>query len=208
MADKVANMPGMKFAALPHENILFPVPYAENEEHKLIITNQRIVQRSEAGAIEVPTKEVHTVMRQVIRPRMAAGVMLLCLALPLVIFGAYELYSVWGMTAAGPLSLFGVQDEADPNAPPAAPAAADVPEGEDAVDWPKQVLVTRIIGAVCVLAALGCAIGARRFIKKKRYFVICRAPKRMLKIEAKDEIQQTMIMVTVGAVKGKAPPPT
>ena len=198
----------MKFAALPHENILFPVPYAENEEHKLIITNQRIVQRSEAGAIEVPTKEVHTVARQVIRPRMAAGVMLLCLALPLVIFGAYELYSVWGMTAAGPLSLFGVQDEADPNAPPppAAPAT-DVPEGEDAVDWPKQVLITRIIGAVCLLTALGCAIGARRLIKKKRYFVMCRAPKRMLKIEAKDEIQQTMIMVTVGAVKGKAPPP-
>src|SRR6266568_3825697 len=206
MADKVANMPAMKFAALPHENILFPVPYAENEEHKLIITNQRIVQRSEAGAIEVPTKEVHTVARQVLRPRMAAGVMLLCLALPLVIFGGYELYSVWGMTAAGPLSLFGVQDEPDPNAPPP-PPAADVPEGEDAVDWPKQVLITRIIGALCLLTALGCAIGARRLVKKKRYYVLCRAPKRMLKIEAKDEIQQTMIMVTVSAVKGKAPPP-
>jgi hypothetical protein len=207
MRGKVANMPGMKFAALPHENILFPVPYAENEQHKLIITNQRIVQRSEAGAVEVPTKEVHTVARQVIRPRLAAGVMLLCLALPLAIFGAYEMYSVWGMTAAGPLSLFGVQDDAaDPNAPPAAPAA-DVPEGEDAVDWPRQVLVTRIIGALCLLSALGCAIGARRLVKKKRYYVICRAPKRMVKIEAKDEIQQTMIMVTVSAVKGKAPPP-
>ncbi|MDB4968537.1 MAG: hypothetical protein JWN44_4226 [Myxococcales bacterium] len=208
MPGKVANMPPMKFAALPHENILFPVPYAENEEHKLIITNQRIVQRSAAGAVEVPTKEVHTVARQMIRPRLAAGVMLLCLALPLAIFGAYEMYSVWGMTAAGPLSLFGVQEEVDPNAPPApAPAAVDVPEGEDAVDWPKTVLLTRIIGAVCLLAALGSAIGARRLVKKKRYFVICRAPKRMVKIEAKDEIQQTMIMVTVSAVKGKAPPP-
>ena len=64
--------------------------------------------------------------------------------------------------------------------------------------------MTRIIGALCVLAALGCALGARRLVKKKRYYVICRAPKRMVKIEAKDEIQQTMIMVTVERGEGQS----
>jgi hypothetical protein len=194
----------MAFAAQPHENILFPVPYAENEEHPLIITNQRIVQRSEAGAVELPTKEVHFVGRQVARPRLPIGIMFVALAIPLLIFGIYEIYTVWGMTAASPLSLFGVHDD-DAAQPPSPPDA--VPEGEDAVDWPRTVLLTRIAGIACLLAALGCAIGARRLIKKKRYFIICRGGKRILKIEAKDEIQQTQIMVTVSAVKGKAPPP-
>jgi hypothetical protein len=69
------------------------------------------------------------------------------------------------------------------------------------------VLVTRLIGALCLLGALGCAIGARRLIKKKRFYIVCRGSGRMVRIEAKDEIQQTQIMVTVSAVKGKAPPP-
>jgi hypothetical protein len=193
----------MAFAALPHENILFPVPYAENEEHPLIITNQRIVQRSQAGAVELATKEVHFVGRQVIRPRLPAGIMLLALAIPLLVFGIYEIQSVWGMTAASPLSLFGVQDDEAAPAPPPEPP----PEGEEGVDWARTVLLTRIAGIACLLAALGCALGARKLIKKKRYYIICRGGKRLVKIEAKDEIQQTQIMVTVSAVKGKAPPP-
>jgi len=203
MAHKVATMRAMAFAALPHENILFPVPYAEDEEHPLIITNQRIVQRSQAGAVELPTKEVHFVGRHVIRPRLPVGIMLVTLAIPLLIFGAYEIYSVWGMTAASPLSLFGVHDD---DAAQAAPPPEPPPEGEDSVDWPRTVLLTRIAGIACLVAALGCAIGARRLIKKKRFYVICRGGRRMVKIEAKDEIQQTQIMVTVTAVKGKAPP--
>lgn len=193
----------MAFAALTHENILFPVPYAENEEHPLIITNQRIVQRNATGAVELPTKEVHFVGRQIVRPRLPLGIMLLLLALPLIGFGAYELYTVWGMTAASPLSIFGVHDDAPAEATP--DAVAQAPEGEDPIDWPRTVLLTRLGGVALLVAALGCALGARRLIRKKRYYIVCRGQKRMLKIEAKDEIQQTQIMVTVSAVKGKAP---
>jgi hypothetical protein len=196
-------MTGMAFAAKPHENILFPVPYAENENPPLIITNQRIVQRSGAGVVEMDTKEIHFVGRHVFRPRLALGVMFLALALPLLGFGAYEMYSVWGMTAAGPLSLFGIHDD-DPAAQAPPPPPQEVPEGENAVDWPRTVLLTRILGIACLVAALGCAIAARRLIKKKRYFVICRGAKRMVKMPVKDEIQQTQVMVTVSAVKGKA----
>lgn len=198
----------MAFAALPHENILFPVPYAENEEHPLIITNQRIVQRQATGAVELPTREVHSVGRHVVRPRLPPGVMLLALALPLLAFGAYELYGVWGMTAASPLSLAGVHDDAPPDTTvvATADAIAQAPEGEDPIDWPRTVLLTRIGGVALLVAALGCALGARALIRKKRYYVVCRGSRRLLKIEAKDEIQQTQIMVTVSAVKGKAPP--
>jgi hypothetical protein len=194
----------MAFAAQPHENILFPVPYAENEEHPIIITNQRIVQRHGGGTVELPTKEVHTVGRHVVRPRLPPGVMLLALALPLLVFGAYQIWTVWGMTAASPLSLVGVHDDAPAEATP--DAVAQAPEGEDPVDWPRTVLLTRLGGILLVVAAVGCALGARRLIRKKRYYVVCRGAKRLVKIEAKDEIQQTQIMVTVSAVKGKAPP--
>jgi hypothetical protein len=188
----------MAFKANPHENILFPVPYAENEDHALVITNQRIVQRSDAGQVELATREVGFVGRQTLRPRLPLGVMLLALALPLVGFGVYEIYSVWGMTAASPLSLVGVHGDDATQAPP--------PDGDDdatPVDWPRQVLLTRLLGLACLAAALGCAIGARRLVKKKRYFVMCRAERRLVKIEARDEIMQTQIMVTVSAVKGK-----
>ena len=195
----------MPFAAQPYENILFPVPYAENEEHPIIITNQRIVQKNQVGQVELPTKDVHTVGRQVLRPRMPAGIMLLCLAIPLIGFAGWTIYDNWGYTAASPLSLVGVHDD---SAPPAADTPPpDVPEGEDAVDWPKTVLLKRIMALACLGAALGCLLGARKLIKKKRYYVLCRGAKRLVKIEAKDEIQQTQIMVTVSAVKGKAPPP-
>jgi hypothetical protein len=66
------------------------------------------------------------------------------------------------------------------------------------------VLITRIVGALCLLGALGCALGARKLINKKRYFVVARGNKRFLKMEVKDEIQQTQVMVTISAVKGKA----
>jgi hypothetical protein len=194
----------MAFSAAPYENILFPVPYAENEAHPLIITNQRIVQRNATGAVELPTKEVTFVGRQVVRPRLPPGIMLLALAIPLIVFGAYEIYTVWGMTAASPLTLVGVHDDAPAEATP--DAVAQAPEGEDPIDWPHTVLVTRIIGILCLAGALGCALGARRLIKKKRYYILCRGNQRLMKIEAKDEIQQTQIMVTVSAVKGKAPP--
>ena len=79
--------------------------------------------------------------------------------------------------------------------------------GEDPIDWPRTVLWTRVAGVACLVAALGCALGARRLMRKKRYYIVCRGAKRMIKLEAKDEIQQTQIMVTISAVKGKAPAP-
>jgi hypothetical protein len=191
----------MPFAAKAHENILFPVPYAENEDHKLIITNQRVVQRNDAGSVELPTQDIHFVGRQTVRPRLPFGVVLLALALPLVGFGLYQFIAVWGYQMASPMSLFSSADS-DVAADPAAAAA---PEGVDpSVNWPLEVLKKRALGAVCVVAALLCALGARALIRKQRFFVVARAPKRLLRIEAPNEIQQTQIMVTLSAVKGKS----
>jgi hypothetical protein len=191
----MAFKPGM------HENILFPVPYAENEQHPLIITNKRVVQRSDAGEVEMATDDIHFVGRHTVRPRMPLGVMLLVFALPLLGFGLYKFYDVWGMTAASPLSLVSASaDDSATQVPTEATA-----DGEEAPEsGPKEVLVARIVGGVCLLLALGCAIGARALIRKKQFFVTAKGNKRLLKMEVKDEIQQTQVMVTVSAVKGKA----
>ena len=139
------------------------------------------------------------------RPRLPAGIMLLALAIPLLIFGAYEIYTRVGhdrgvtlVTGRRARRRACRSDDSTP--------CAQAPEGEDPIDWPRTVLLTRLGGIACLVAALGCALGARRLIRKKRYYIVCRGAERMLKIEAKDEIQQTQIMVTVSAVKGKAPP--
>jgi hypothetical protein len=192
----------MAFKAAAHENILFPVPYAENEQHKLIITTQRIVQTSDAGSVEVPTMEVGFVGRNNVRPRMPLAIGLIVVAIPLLIFGAYEIISVWGYEAAAPTDLFSSSSGDETDTAAAAPDP-NAPEGMSPEDWKKQVLISRIIGAACVLLALGMGIVARKQFKVRRYFIMCKTAKRLMRIEAKDEVQQTQIMVTISAIKGK-----
>jgi hypothetical protein len=106
------------------------------------------------------------------------------------------------MTMASPLSLVtGAADDVATQAP-SEPAA----DGSEAAppDGPKEVLVARLIGGACLLLAVGCAIGARKLIKLRRFYVTARGNKRLVKMEVKDEIQQTQVMVTLSAVKGKA----
>jgi hypothetical protein len=197
----------MAFKAALHENILFPVPYAENEQHKLIITNRRIVQRSDAGEVEVASDDIHVVSRSIVRPRAPLGIVLLVLALPILGFGIYEVYDVWGRPMASPMSLLSpaaAGDDATTAAPPEpADANGDAGEPTDA-DYQRTNLLTKLLGYGCLLVAAGLALGARSLIKKKRYYVLARGPKRFVKMEVKDEIQQTQVMVTVSAVKGKA----
>ena len=194
----------MAFKAALHENILFPVPYAENEQHKLIITNKRIVQRSDAGEVEVPSDEIHVVSRSIVRPRAPLGIMLLVLALPLLGFGAYEIYDVWGRPMASPLSLFSSAAPSD-DATTAAPPDPSGDGGEQSdPDYQRTNLLTKLLGYACVATAAGLALGARVLIRKKRYFVLARGTQRFVKMEVKDEIQQTQVMVTISAVKGKA----
>src|SRR5687767_2318204 len=81
----------------PGENVFFPVPFAENEAHLLVITNQRVVQFGEEGRQELPAREVSFVGRLSERPFVALGVILAIIGLPLVGLGAYLFLSVKGM---------------------------------------------------------------------------------------------------------------
>jgi hypothetical protein len=147
--------------------------------------------------------EVGFVGRNVIRPRMPLAIGLIVLAIPLLIYGAYSIISVWGYEAAAPTDLFSSSSGDDTDTAAAPVADPNTPEGMTPEEWKKSVLISRIIGLVCLLAALGAAIVARKQWKVKRYFIMCKTAKRLLRIEAKDEVQQTQIMVTISAIKGK-----
>jgi hypothetical protein len=152
--------------------------------------------------MEVPTTEVGAVERHTIRPRVVLAGVLLALALPVAIFGAVLVIGVWGYEAASPTDLFSSSSGDEATEAPAAPDP-DTPDGQSPEEWKKTVLVRRYGGYACLLTALGMAIVARKQFKKKRFFIMAKTVKRMMKIEAKDEVQQTQIMVTIGAIKGK-----
>jgi len=70
-------------------------------------------------------------------------------------------------------------------------------------NWPVTVLRTRLMVLGLVILGIGLLIAARRLFKKKQYFIICRAGNRVIKYQAKDNIQQDIILATINAIKGK-----
>src|SRR5437773_6505683 len=102
--------------------------------------------------MEIETKEISFAGRHTIRPRMPVGIVLIVLGLPLIIFGAYEILSVWGLQAAPLLSLITGDDaESGTAAPPS------IPEGGDPnLNWPREVLKSRVLGVVLIAFGLGC----------------------------------------------------
>jgi hypothetical protein len=184
-----------------HENVLFPMPYVPTEVNLFVITNQRVVQFGDRGHLEIPTSEVAFVGRLMTRPMRVYAILLFLAALPIAGFALWQLSTVWGMESAPVLSLFSSEDAPDPDAPPP-------PEGMDpTINWPIVVLKTRILVIALAIVAAGLALGGLRLFKKKHYFVLCRGPKHVIKVQAKDEIQQSIILQTISAVKGKAKPP-
>ena len=72
----------------------------------------------------------------------------------------------------------------------------------------QDVLKTRILVVVLAICAAGLCLGGLKLFKRKNYFVLCRGSNKVVKVQAKDEIQQTQILMTISAVKGRAKPPS
>jgi len=133
------------------------------------------------------------------------GVILLTAALPLLIVAIWQVASVCNYEAAPLLSLFSSSDTPDDT------AQAPPPEGDDATaqpNYPRDVLQVRILAVFLAIAGLGFAIGGLKLVRKKSYFVICRGGTHVIKVEAADHIQQTQILATIDAVKGKTRAPS
>ena len=163
--NKVATMSRMAFAALPHENILFPVPYAENEEHPIIITNQRIVQRNAGGR---PGRDADQggAHRRAAGGAAAAAARDHAAGAGVAAHRLRRLRAVQRLGHDGGVAAVAGRGHDDAPAEATPDAIAQAPEGEDPIDWPRTVLLTRIAGIALLAAALGCALGARRLSRR------------------------------------------
>jgi len=206
------------------EAILFPMPYVEAEEPPYVVTNQRLIERSEVGERVLLVKQLVAAGRAKARPYAAWGAFLLCLGLGVAGTGAYFYFTVFGMRAAPYSALLpksegedtsgddesAVDLKLDPQAPivKLEPSLGqdDLPEEEtgghpDDANWRLGVLKTRLFGMG--LAGLGALIGmlGLSVFRKKRFFVVCRTSEAMMRIRVNDKIQQDIILATLQAVK-------
>jgi hypothetical protein len=139
------------------------------------------------------------------------GLALVLLGLPLLGYGGYLLYSAWGMKAAPYSALWretpeepaeGANLEDPPPPPPEQEGEVpeEVPEEKDRVNWPVEVLRTRLTGQVCFGAGLLLAWVGLKLLRRRRFFILCQGRDVILKVGAESESQQTQMLMTVQAI--------
>jgi hypothetical protein len=198
------------------ETILYPMPYVEAERPPYVVTNQRLIERSERGERVLQVKQLLAANRAKSRPYAAWGTALLCLALGVAGSGAYFYISVFGMEAAPYKALLPTSNESEePEAgdsktqaapPEPIPTPSELPddpsaEHPDDAAWRLQILKTRLLGMG--LMALAAAIGmlGLKIFRKKRFFVVCRTQDGIMRIQVPGKVQQDIILATLQAVK-------
>jgi len=196
------------------ETILYPMPYVEAERPPYVVTNQRLIERTEMGERVLPVKSLIGAGRARSRPFAATGVFLICLGLATAAAGAYFYVPVIGMEAAPWKALLpssseteepSTDDETPPaklDPPPAPEEMPDDPSAErpDDAAWRLTVLKTRATGMALFAAGfLFGMIGLRAFAKR-RFFVVCRTRDAMMRIQVDGKVQQDIILATLQAV--------
>ncbi len=206
----------MAFSLAHGETILFPMPYVEAERPPFVVTNHRLIERSEAGERTLQVKSLVAASRAKSRPYASLGALLFCLGMGTLGVGAYFYFSVFGMEAAPYKALLppSGEEETKPEGEEAKqeltpePVARpdDIPddpsaEHPDDKAWRLDVLRTRLLGMG--LGALGAliAMGGLRAFGKRRYFVVCRTRESFMRIVVDGKIQQDIILATIQAVK-------
>lgn len=186
-----------------HENVLFPMPYVPTEQNLFIVTNQRVIHYGEQGHVELPSSDIAFVGRLQRRPMVVFAILCWLAALPLFGVAIWQYSTVYGMDAAPVTALFSSDaTEPDPTAPPP-------PDGEDpTVNWPVVVLKRKILVLALAIVGAGLCVGGLKLFRKKEWFVLCRGGQKVIRVQAKTQIEQTQILMTISAVKGKVKPPS
>ncbi len=197
------------------ETILFPMPYVEAERPPFVVTNQRLIERNEAGERVLEVKSLVAANRAKSRPYAAVGALLMCLGIGTLGAGAYFYLSVFGMEAAPYKALLpsSSEDEAKPEATgepqeerapePKPEEQPDDPSAEhpDDAAWRLEILRTRLLGMGLAALGLAVAMGGLRVFGKRRYFVVCRTRESFMRIVVGGKVQQDIILATIQAVK-------
>jgi hypothetical protein len=161
----------------PQETVFYPTPYVEDEVVPLVITNQRIIQMSKAGTRhEMDAGKVTFVGRTSARPLIFLGLFFLLSGLPVVGYGVYLWLSVQGMPTFAEK-----------------PPSVENPDYEDPGTVRLTAIAFAVVGAILVVIGLLCG-------KRKRFTVVCRGERKVMKMHVKDSIQQMQVMMTVQAM--------
>ena len=168
----------------PDETVFYPAPFVEDEVYPVVITTKRVLQtivdKKQDKRVEMDVEKVTFVGRSQKRPRLVIGIGMIFIGLPLVILGAYWWYTVHGMPTF---------DEQPPSM-----------ENSDMED-PMTVRIKAV--AVAAAGAILC-IGGFLLGKKQTFAVVCRGPKRNMRLPVADKQQQTQLVMTLQAAMSSA----
>ncbi len=194
----------MSIPLAPDENVFYPMPYVEGEPHLLVITNQRVVHFGDEGKQEMPARQIQFVGRLSTRPLVALGVVLALLALGLAGFGVYLVITSGLLASAKAVATAPVAGD-DPSQPqPEEGAAADDPSGAPAVAADAPSTGSKVGAVAATVGGLVLLLVGALMTRVQRHFVLLRGGPMAMQIRAKDPVEQTQILATVGALQSSA----
>lgn len=212
----------MAFELEGGEQVMFPSPYVPTEQHPLVVTNRRVAHFAPGGSFPVavlPVEKIDFVGRASERSHVGVSIVLAVLGLILFIVGTGKVLPPV-LHAGAPREE--KKDEIEGrNADDEYPFEEKKSAKDRAEDLKKlkaafnpgvpPITADLLLGALLMVVGAGCLYGGYRLFKRKRHVIYCRVGNAVHPIEARDEIQQTMIMGMLQAVRQAAamaaPPP-
>jgi hypothetical protein len=169
------------------ENVFYPAPYVPSEPALIIITDKRVVYFGAEGRQEMDSAKVAFTGRMQVRPYLVACIIMVLIGLPMFLYAANRWYGVVGEDIAPVKDMKNFDEQ----------TLTEDPGVEDPF-WTKlKVIATGAIGAVLCLVAW-------RLVKKKRYLVLVRGEKDLIRMVVPDEMKQTQIIMTIQAMQQTA----
>src|SRR5262249_14657172 len=145
-------------------------------------------------------REIMFVGRNSGRPFVGRGIVIALLALAMIGVGIYFIATS---------GIFKSAAAAIPMDDPGSAAGADTPvTGDDAADEPPppppESALTKVLGFVLTPLGLILVIVAVLLVRVNRFFVLLRSQQAVITIRAKDSMEQTQILATVGALQSSS----
>jgi hypothetical protein len=168
------------------ENVFYPAPYVPSEPALIIVTDNRIIHFGDEGRQEMESAKVQFVGRLQGRPFLGLCIVMALIGAPLFLWAGNQWFGLVGDTpAVKDMKNFSDQTITEDTG------------AEDPLYTKIKVILVAAIGA-------GLCFAAFKLIKKKRYTVIVRDDKTMMKMKVPDEMKQTQIVMIVQSMQQTA----
>lgn len=185
----------MKLQLKPNEQVLYPQPFAENEEHDLIVSTARIVWTTDGKKKDVPADKITFAGKGFHQKFLVVMAILTLVGAPFFVIGALKYYSYKDKPTERPAAVKGM-----PQKPITAKELQEYSDNRN----------NKILGIV--LGAFGAVfLGVSYLLFKRRNTVIVGAGGKAMNIPVKDKAMQDKLLMMINAAqtaaKAMAPPP-